>query len=225
MKNLIKKATLLSVLALSSIAWADDYKNTQPVKNVVEQKVENKIVVQQFLWHKCIHCYKLEESLDKWLEVKPAHIEFERIPVIWSAAHEKDALYYNYAKTLAKTGKINDKDLTLINNQLFNNVFIKQMELTSVNVLPIFEPYGIKTVEELDNAVSSFVASTENVKGKKLTNEYGISGVPMFVVNGKYIVGFQTLKDGAVTPENLFKTIEEVASGELEKNKSNNIDK
>jgi len=79
----------------------------------------------------------------------------------------------------------------------------------------LFKDYGVSSAEELDSLVKSFVASSENMKSVNLTNQYGIQGVPIFVVNGKYIVGFQTLKDVEITPENLFKAIEEVAKGEL----------
>lgn len=222
MKNMIKKVTLISTLiigsfSMSSMALANEYKNTIPVKKEVTQEIEDKVLVQQFLWHKCIHCYKLEESLDKWIEDKPDFIEFERIPVIWSNSHAKDARFLNYAKILEKTGKITETELTFINNELFNIVFLKEMEINSKNTFPIFEKYGVKTVEELEGLVNSFAIANENKRAKSLTDDYGISGVPMFVVNGKYIVGFQTLTSGAVNPENLFKTIENTSKGELEK--------
>lgn len=220
MKNLIKKITLMSALVISSIGsvtMANEYKNAIPVEKIVKQEIEGKILVQQFLWHKCIHCYKLEESIDKWVDTKPDFIEFERVPVIWSNAHEKDSRFYNYAKILEKNGKITQKDLGIINNDLFNIVFIKELELTSKNALPIFQKYGITKSDELEELVNSFAVSNEITKGKKLTNEYGISGVPMFVINGKFIVGFQTLKDGPVNPANLLKTIEEISTSEFEK--------
>lgn len=216
MKNVFKLlgASILAV-SFASFASAEDYKHAQKVKNEVEQKIDGKILVQQFLWHKCIHCYKLDPLVDKWSETKPSFIEFERVPVVWSDSHKNDAYFYNYAKTLRKTNKITDKDLNSINANLFKLTFEEEKELTSENVYPLFKDYGVSSAEELDSLVKSFAASNENMKSVNLTNQYGIQGVPIFVVNGKYIVGFQTLKDVEITPENLFKAIEEVAKGEL----------
>lgn len=219
MKNIFKSVITASAIFMSSFAFASDYVNSEMVKEEVKQNVAGKIVVQQFLWHKCIHCYKLEASVDKWTETKPDFIEFERIPVTWSQKNKEEAKFYNYAKTLNKTGKMTDKELNELNNNLFKITFEEEKDFTAENVYPLFKKYDIDSLATFEEAINSFSASGENLKSSNLTDKYGINGVPMFVVNGKYIVGFQTLKTGEVTPENLFKTIESIAKSELDKNK------
>lgn len=219
MKNIFKSVITASAIFMSSFSFASDYVNSEMVKEEVKQNVAGKIVVQQFLWHKCIHCYKLEASVDKWTETKPDFIEFERIPVTWSTKNKEEAKFYNYAKTLNKTGKMTDKELNELNNDLFKITFEEEKDFTAENVYPLFKKYDIDSLATFEEAINSFSASGENLKSSNLTDKYGINGVPMFVVNGKYIVGFQTLKTGEVNPENLFKTIEAIAKSELDKNK------
>jgi thiol:disulfide interchange protein DsbA len=208
-----------SAILMSSFSFADNYINTEAVKEEVEQNITGKIVVQQFFWHKCVHCYKLEGAVDKWDETKPDFIEFEKIPVIWSAKNKEEAKYYNYAKTLNKIGKMSNKELNELNDGLFKITFEEEKDFNAETVYPLFKKYGIESKESFEKEINSFAASAENLKSSNLTDKYGIKGVPMFVVNGKYIIGFQTLKTGEVTPENLFKTIEAIAKEELNKKK------
>jgi predicted DsbA family dithiol-disulfide isomerase len=51
-----------------------------------------------------------------------------------------------------------------------------------------------------------------------LTRSYQIRGVPMFVVNGTYVVGLDTL-EGERSPEKLFATINRLAKQELDRQK------
>lgn len=218
MKKIVKNIVIASAaLLFGSIALADDYPNSTNVKTPVEQNVEGKILVQQFLWHKCIHCYKLDPLVDEWTKTKPSFIDFERIPVTWNDKSKEEAKFYNYAKTLNKIGKMDEAALNTLNYNLFKITFESEQDLTSKTVYPLFKDYGITSEEELDKAINSFASSAENSKGAKLTDAYGITGVPMFVINGKYIVGFQTLKDIPVNPENIFKTIETISTQELDK--------
>lgn len=219
MKNMFKIGLAFTAIFMSSFSFSSDYVNSEMVKEEVKQEVTGKIVVQQFLWHKCIHCYKLEPSVNKWRETKPDFIEFEIIPVVWGSKNKEDAKFYNYAKTLNKTGKITTKELEDLNNELFKITFEEEKDLTAENVYPLFKKYEIDSLDKFKDVINSFYASGENLKSSKLSEKYGINGVPMFVVNGKYIVGFQTLKTGGVNPENLFKTIESIAKAELDKNK------
>lgn len=72
-----------------------------------------------------------------------------------------------------------------------------------------FEPYGIKTASDLTAQLNSFVVASEKNKSKNLTKAYNISGVPVFVVAGKYMVSFSTIEEA--TPDNLFGTLDKIA--------------
>lgn len=214
--NLMKKVLLTVGLLASATAFASDEAPAGSTMVANPQAAyftqDGKVKVQQFLWNECIHCYKLEPYVDQWNKVNADYIDFEQIPVAWSEKHIKDGSFYNYAKTLRKTGKINEQELVDINNELFKVGVVERKGLKSETVFPIFEKYGIKSADELDKAVNSFVTANEISKSKKLTKDYEIEGVPVFVIAGKYLVSFQSIKEA--TPVELFSTIDRIAETE-----------
>jgi thiol:disulfide interchange protein DsbA len=215
MKKMFKTIFVASSLFLATMAHADTApKGSELIKSPVPEynTVDGKVTIQQFLWNKCIHCYKLEPYVDKWAQDKADYVTFEQIPVAWSESHVADGAFYNYAKVLKRTGKINDKQLSEINYALFKLVLDDRKELSAENVWPIFEPYGIKTASDLTAQLNSFVVASEKNKSKNLTKAYNISGVPVFVVAGKYMVSFSTIEEA--TPDNLFGTLDKIAEDE-----------
>jgi len=215
MRKTFKSLFVATAIAMASFAYAD----TAPVGSTLVPQASNyadesgKVVVQQFLWNKCIHCFHLDPLVDEWEKKNADYITFERIPVGWGKSNLDDGAYYNYAKVLKKTGKATDEDLSKINADLFNLVFVKKQELNATNAFPIFQKYGIDSPESLEKLMNSFVASSERNKSQKLTKDYGVNGVPVFVVAGKYMVSFSTIGDDA-TPEKLFSVIDRIAKSE-----------
>ncbi len=173
------------------------------------------VTVQQFTWHNCIHCYKLEPWVTKWENEKKEYINFERIPASLNYKQTTDGAFYNYAKTMAAAGEIDRNDLQKINANLFKISFEEKQELTSSSALPTFQKYGVNSSEELSEKTQSFKVHRENAKSKKLMSEYNIQGVPAFVISGKYLVSFSTLQKSS--PEELFSTINKIAESEHKK--------
>lgn len=224
MKNVLKSLCVAGSLLFATIASAD----VAPAGSTLVKQAENyknadgTVVVQQFLWNKCIHCYNLDPLVDKWEKEKANYVTFERIPVGWSEANLKDGSFYNYAKVLKKTGKVTDDELAKINADLFKIVFVDGKELNAANALPVFTPYGVKTAEDLEKLTTSFVTSSEKNRSKTLTDKYGINGVPVFVVAGKYLVSFQSIGENP-TPAKLFETLDRLAKAEHEATKTEEV--
>lgn len=212
MKQLLKHLLLLTGLTLGSLAMAADY---QLLKNPIPQSAgPGQVLVQQFLWHKCIHCYRLEADVQTWLDHdKPAFLIFERVPVAWSNDHLADGAFYTAATALYRQGTLGQAELDRINDGLFDLNFAKQLPLDPTNVLPLFQPHGIQTVEQLLALIDSPAARAERARAQQLTMGYQIANVPVFVVAGKYLVSLSTLGPNP-TPEKLFATINRLAEME-----------
>lgn len=209
MKITIKSLFAGLAFAMASTAFAANY---QEVKTPQPTNLEpGKVLVQQFLWHKCIHCYDLEKYVDIWDKSKPSNVVFERIPVAWGANFLADGSYYNLAKISFKSGKITEAQLNEINQQLFDISFVSKQELNQKTAFPIFKNYKIASTEdEFSSLLNSFVVSTEKMRAEKLTKAYDVKGVPVFVIDGKYFFGFDLIKEGD-TPAVIFKAINEYA--------------
>lgn len=211
MKKLLRNLVLLTGLSLGAFAAANDY---QLLDAPVPQKAApGKVVIQQFLWHQCIHCYRLEQGVTDWLKNdKPDFVEFERVPVVWGDSYLAQGAFYTLAKALHAQGKLSLADLDRINDGLFALFFEQKQPLTPQNALPILQPYGIADVTQLLAQLDSQGARDQRQRAHELTMNYKISSVPEFIVNGKYRVSFSTLSEPS--PEKLFATLNRLAEQE-----------
>jgi len=199
----------LSVLTLSlNLAYADDFQKVQVPHPEVNQN--GKVAVQAVIWHRCPHCKDLEPYTDNWLKTsKPDYVNYEIVPVGWEKQVLADGKYYNYAKTLVQSNKIDNDQLLEINKSLFALVFNQNKPLTDKNVYPIFFSYGISE-DDYNSGLKSFATNTNVKLSEKYTKDYGIEGTPSFVVGGLYAVNFNTIKDA--TPKGLFDAINAAAA-------------
>lgn len=208
---------LFTGLSFAGLASAADYERLE--KPMPPQAPAGQVVVQQFLWHRCIHCYHLEPEVDRWLaESKPGFISFERVPVVWDRAQFEQSAYYGLAKVMQANGELSAEQVEEINAGLFTLNFVHKKEFTARNVYPLFKPHGIASLASFDERLASEAVEAQRMRSYDLTRSYRIRGVPMFVINGKYVVGLDTL-EGERSPARLFTIINRLAKQELDRQK------
>jgi thiol:disulfide interchange protein DsbA len=211
MKSLLSTLLLLTGLVVTGLVKADYQRLDTPIP---QQAAPGKVVVQQFLWYQCKHCYQLEGAVKNWLaQDKPDFITFERIPVAWSDQHLAQGAFYTAATALYKQRKLDQEGLDRLNDGLFDLHFVQQKPMDPANALPLFKDLGIDTREQLLALLDSPQARAERVRSHELTLGFRISSVPVFVVAGKYLVSFSTLSQPQ-SPEKLFATINQLAAQE-----------
>ncbi len=181
---MLKNIALIALFCFSSLAKAEDgyevLSPTQPVQN--PEKVE----VIEFFWYGCPHCYSLEPSIAKWLETKPANVEFIRQPAVFSDLWGKHAKVFFTAQALGVSDKVHA--------DLFDAVQNKKQKLTSEDELvKFFVAHGVKEAD-FRAAYSSFLVDAKLRQAETMGPRYGITGVPTIVVNGKYRVTATTAK-------------------------------
>jgi thiol:disulfide interchange protein DsbA len=166
-----------------------------------------KVEVLEVFWYACPHCYDLESYIAAWRKTKPDYIEFVRVPVMWGPLHRAHAqLYY----TLKQLGR-NDLDAKAFEtlhqqqNPLAGNspdeTFARQLQFASDN--------GIEG-EAFRKAYNSFAVNSDLQRAEEITLRYQVEGVPMVVINGKYI----TDVGKAGSQESLIAEINDLAAGE-----------
>ena len=171
-----------ALLSLSAVAAPPDaafeghdytrLKNAQPVAT------GNKIEVLEFFWYRCPHCYQLEPGLDKWLKTLPKDAEIRRIPAVFRDDWMPGAkLYY----TLEQMGL-----LSRLHNKVFDAYHVENLNLNDPAVLGNWiSKQGVDRAK-FDALYNSFSIQAKATQGAKLATTYGISGVPAFIVDGKY---------------------------------------
>jgi protein dithiol oxidoreductase (disulfide-forming) len=151
---------------------------SQPT-NVSPGKVE----VLEVFWLGCPHCYQFEPLLKAWLKVKPAYVQFVRVPVIWQPIHRYHAhLYY----TLDALGR---QDLIA---KAFDTIAGQHVPLAgsdegeTLKLQQQFASANGVSADDFAKAYNSFSVATNMKRAEELTQAYRVEGVPFVAVNGKY---------------------------------------
>lgn len=206
MKILLRSFVLLLALGHMT-SYADNYKTLD--KPVTSERIPSKVVVQQFLSHQCQHCMNLETTLVPWLKSQKADdVVFERIPVVWRPEQAEQAAVYGLAKVMQFNGEITEQQLDNLNTGLFALHFIQEQPFNLVNTYPFFQLAGIATPEAYQQRLYSAPVMHQRTRATQLTRSYRVSSVPLFVVDGTYVVSMETL-EGDRSAENLIKALEQ----------------
>ena len=173
----IKNFIVLSflILAMHSYAYAQKY-----VQISTEKQQESKdIIVYEFFWYGCPHCFNLEPTMDRIEADLENDTKVMKIPVAlresW-VAHAK--LYY----ALEQMEKTDD-----MHNLIFEEIHIEKNRLaTEEQIVTFLEKHGIDTVEFLEK-FNSFGTEARIKKSSNLARKYQINSVPTIIVNGRYL--------------------------------------
>ena len=166
-----------------------------------------KVEVVEVFWLGCPHCYELEPSIRKWLKTKPDFISFVRVPVMWGPVHQAHARLYYTLVALGRTDLF-EKAFDTIHRE--NNPLVANSDDATLSVDAAWaKANGIKP-EDFTRAYHSFSVDANLQRAQQLTERYNITGVPTFVVDGK----FTTDVGKAGTVDNLFALVDDLATVE-----------
>lgn len=198
-------SALLALLAVTN-SPADEFvagQHYQEVKPAVATSVAaGKVEVLELFWYGCPHCYAFEPQLSEWIKNKPDYIEFVRVPAVFAHNWEVHARAYYTAQQLGVLEKIHQPLFDAIHKQ-GRKVFSEE-ELSQ-----FFVDQGVDA-EAFKKAFNSFDVDTKTRHAIALTREYGITGVPAVIVNGKYRSSAQEAGDFTT----LLKVVESLADKE-----------
>lgn len=140
----------------------------------------DKIEVLGLFWYRCPHCNALEVPLQKWLKNgKPDNAEYVAFPAIFSERWEPAARSYYTLEALGLVEKLHGK--------LFYAIQSERRQVTSAKQLAAWvEEQGDATAQEVLDTYESFAVNTKVSYATTMTGKYGISGVPVIIVDGKY---------------------------------------
>ncbi len=153
-----------------------EYKRIPQIQSIAPHK---KKVVEIF-GYTCPHCYHLEPSLHKWLETKPEDVHFERMPVVFN--HPNWIFMARVFYTAQELGVL-EKSHTPFFDALHRD---KKELFTPEAIGEFFTRFGVSK-EDFVNTFKGFKVDQHVRKAAKITQEYGVEGVPSIVVNGKYL--------------------------------------
>lgn len=182
MKKLAFSALALAVGLTSLSAQAADFVAGQDYTVLPNpEKIEgNKIIVREFFWYGCPHCYKLEPYMAKWAKTKPADVAFLQTPAALNPVWEQNARGFYAAQLMGYQGKTHEA--------LFNAIQKDRQKL--FDQASIGQWYASKGVDinKFNSLYNSFAVNTRIARSKDAAQRYQLTGVPAVVVDGKYVV-------------------------------------
>jgi thiol:disulfide interchange protein DsbA len=144
-------------------------------------ETDGKVEVLEFFWYGCPHCWHLEPLLQKWKEKMPANAQFRRFPAILGSHWEPLARAYFAAELMGKGEQLHEP--------LFQAVQVKKERLTDADSIAKFVATQGVDPAAFKEAYGSFFVDMQVRKATELGRDFGIDGVPVIVVNGKYRTG------------------------------------
>lgn len=139
---------------------------------------DGKVEVIEVFWYGCHHCFAFEPSISKWLRSKPDNVVFRRVPGIFARSWVAHARAFFTAELLGV--------LDEIHTPLFEAIHEQRRKIGDEDSLArFFAEHGIPD-EDFREAYNSFSVDTKTRQAMTASKDYGITGVPSMIVNGRF---------------------------------------
>ncbi len=138
------------------------------------------IIVREFFWYGCPHCYSLNPHMEKWAKTKDKDVAFFKTPAALNPVWEASARGFYAAQLLGYENKTHDALFEAIQTdgkKLFDQASLSKW-------------YASKGVDQkkFNSLYNSFAVGTKIGRSQAGAQRYQLSGVPAVVVQGKYVV-------------------------------------
>ena len=173
---LLAALVLATGSAYAQMAKGKDYVMLEPAQPT---EGGGKVEVIEFFWYGCGHCFKLEPNLVKWSQALPKDVVFKRVPAVPNDAWGQTAVVFYTLEAMGLLEKMHQKvfDAIHLDNVIITNRKVRDEWLAKNGVDPI----------KFTEVEKSFSVQSKLSRAKQMTASYKIDGVPMMVVNGKYV--------------------------------------
>lgn len=183
MKYALKLATMAVAVGLAGVSYANDFVEGVDYKVVPnpEKIAGDVVVVREFFWYGCPHCYTLEPHMQKWAKTRGKDVAFFRTPAVMNAVWEVPARGFYAAQLMGYEEKT---------HQALFDAIHKDKKRVDKNQQTLADWYATQGLDKgkFNSLYNSFAVTTKIERAKAGAMRYGLSGVPAVVVHGKYVV-------------------------------------
>ncbi|MHB1185976.1 thiol:disulfide interchange protein DsbA/DsbL [Thiobacillus sp.] len=171
-------AAILSLSALAAGPEAFEGHDYTLLKNPQPVATGSKVEVLEFFWYRCPHCFQLEPGLNPWLKTLPKDAQVRRVPAVFRDDWLPGAKLYYTLEQMGLLGKLHHK--------VFDAYHLDNINLNDPAVLGGWiTKQGVER-KKFEGIYNSFSTQSKATQGARLATTYAISGVPAFVIDGKY---------------------------------------
>ena len=175
-------ALLVALFARASVAedrWVEG-EHYQTLNPPVAVGRGDDVIVTEFFWYGCGHCYTFEPMLTAWGKQLPEGAVVKPSPAVWNEPMRMHAKAYFIAEVL-------DVKATM-HPVIFDAMHVQRKRLTSrLELRDLFEDNGVDP-EQFDKAFESFGVDSQVRQADARARSAKISGTPSLMVAGKYLI-------------------------------------
>ena len=166
---------LFLILITSTNVFAQKY-----VQISTEKQQESKdIIIYEFFWYGCPHCYNLEPTMDRIEADIENDTKVVKLPVALRDSWIPHAKLYYALKQMDKIDQVH--------NLIFEEIHLEDNRLnTEQQMIDFLGKHGIDT-EEFIEKYNSFGTEARVNKASNLAKKYQIDSVPTIIINGKFL--------------------------------------
>jgi protein dithiol oxidoreductase (disulfide-forming) len=172
-------AAVFSLSALAAGPEAFEGHDFTRVNNPQPVATGNKIEVLEFFWYRCPHCFQLEPGLTTWLKKLPKDAQVRRVPAVFRDDWLPGAKIYYTLEQMNLLGKLHHK--------VFDAYHLENTNLNDPAVLGGWIAKQGVDRKKFEGIYNSFSTQSKATQGARLATTYAITGVPAFVIDGKYV--------------------------------------
>ncbi len=156
----------------------------KPVKTANADKIE----VTEVFWYGCPHCNQFRPVFESWKKTQKEDVDVQHSPAIWNKPMIMHAHIFYTAKALNLLDKMH--------KEVFDAMHIQKKRMVSKKqIFALFEKHGV-TQEQFDKTFESFGIKSQVKQANSRARQYGITGTPEIIVNGKYRVSGRMVQGG-----------------------------
>jgi thiol:disulfide interchange protein DsbA len=127
----------------------------------------------------CSHCNTFEPYIGAWKKRKPDDVEFQRIPVVFGRGSWE---LYARGYVTAEMMNVGEEAHSAMMDRLWKE---KNIMRSMDELAEFYSRFGVDKDKFLATA-SSFAVATRLMKDQNKMRDFGITGTPSLVLNGKY---------------------------------------
>lgn len=186
MKALLRGA--LAALSLTAFACSaqdapakfQEGKHYTKVLNVEKPADPKRIVVNEFFWYGCPHCYAFDPYIEDWSKGKPADVDFVRVP---NSLGRPIGIMHSKAFYAADSMNV----LAKMHKPLFEAFHTEHALQTEDQVAAVFNRVTGVLPEVLKGTMNGFAVDNRVRTAEARSKSFGVASVPTIVVGGKYL--------------------------------------
>lgn len=182
-QQLLGGAGFASILSMPSFAQAQrlpaegvEYMRLEPAQPV---SAAGKIEVLEFFSYACPHCYEFEPLIQAWAAKLPADVVFRRVPVPFLMNAENFQRTYYALEAMGAVESIQAK--------IFAAVHVERQRLGKPEEIAAVVTKGGGDGAKFLQMFNSFSVTSKAGQGPRLAQAYRVEGVPMLVVQGRWV--------------------------------------